>query len=127
MIIKVSEPTTSKVNINVQDDSRVSPINVSHPGPQGIQGKSAYTLAVEEGFDGTLTEFLSQYDVNVNYHHTQDVPSTSWVITHNIGYKPNISLFDNEGNNIEGDISHSSDNQITVTFAIQISGTAILS
>lgn len=44
-------------------------------------------------------------EVASTYEHTQSVSASSWLITHNLGYNPNIFLLDAAGVNINGQIS----------------------
>jgi hypothetical protein len=61
------------------------------------------------------------------YTHTQTVPDTTWTITHNLGYNPNVTIIDAALNNIEGDIQYNSINELTITFSVSVYGTAYLS
>jgi hypothetical protein len=51
----------------------------------------------------------------------------SWVITHNLGFYPNVVITDSAGTVVEGDLSYASVNQLTVTLSHAISGSAYLS
>lgn len=61
------------------------------------------------------------------YEHTQGSVSASWVITHNLGFKPNVTVVDSAGNIVEGEISYTNSNSITVSFQSAFSGNAYLS
>lgn len=50
---------------------------------------------------------------------------TTVVVTHNLGYKPFVQIFDTSDNVIGGDVQHNSNNQFTVTFDSPTSGTII--
>jgi hypothetical protein len=63
----------------------------------------------------------------VSYTHTQSATSAQWVITHNLGFKPNVTAFDSAGDIVEGHIIHNSVNQLTMQFSASLSGTAQLS
>lgn len=73
-------------------------------GPQGPQGESG-------GF----------------YHHAQLAPATTWVITHNLGYRPSVNVQDSGGNQWFGDVTYIDENTVTVSFAYPFGGTADLS
>lgn len=49
-----------------------------------------------------------------NYVHVQSVAATTWVIDHNLGKYPAISLKDNAGNMFTADVNHISTNQAEV-------------
>ena len=63
----------------------------------------------------------------VAYHHTQGVSSAVWNITHNLGWQPNVTVQDSGGSVVEGEISYTSTNALTVTFSGAFSGKAYLS
>jgi hypothetical protein len=72
-------------------------------GPTGLQGKSAYDIAVEYGFEGTVEEWLTSLSVSIPgppgivevYEHVQSIPEKIWVIHHNLGRKvAGVSLVD---------------------------------
>lgn len=65
--------------------------------------------------------------VGGSYTHTQGVATTTWTITHNLGYKPAVTTFDSLNQEVEGDLVHISTNQCSVTFSYPISGSASLS
>lgn len=80
------------------------------PGPQGPQGPP--------GNPGSAPQA---------YVHDQAVPSDTWVITHSLGYQPNVTVVDSALTTIEGGISYDSANQITLTFTYSFAGKAYLS
>jgi hypothetical protein len=62
-----------------------------------------------------------------SYVHTQNTPSNTWVITHNLGIYPQASVLEFGGDSVEGVISYQSANQLTIVFSVSISGTAYIS
>jgi hypothetical protein len=63
----------------------------------------------------------------VAYHHVQGIPAASWVITHNLGWLPNVTVQDSGGSTVEGEITYTSVNALTITFTGAFSGNAYLS
>lgn len=61
------------------------------------------------------------------YNHNQISASTTWTITHNLHFNPNVTVFDSSGAMVEGHVSHTSVDALTVTFSAAISGQAVLS
>lgn len=61
------------------------------------------------------------------YTHDQQSPATTWSITHNLGFRPNVSVVDTSENQCLGDITYTSDNALTVTFLQSFGGKAYLS
>ncbi len=60
------------------------------------------------------------------YVHTQSVPVAVWVVQHNLGRRPSVSMFDSAGEQCEGDVEHVDDNQLTITSAGAFSGVAYI-
>ena len=48
------------------------------------------------------------------------------VITHNLGYKPMVQIILSDGSIAEGSVTHNSDNQVTISFQISLSGEILL-
>ena len=63
----------------------------------------------------------------VAYHHTQGTASAVWNITHYLGWYPNVTVQDSGGSIVEGEISYTSSNALTVTFSGAFRGDAYLS
>ena len=59
-----------------------------------------------------------------SYLHEQASEHTSWLINHNLGFKPSISVLDNNGYPVVCGVVHHSDLQAEVQFIAPISGTA---
>ena len=61
------------------------------------------------------------------YTHDQITPSTTWVITHNLGrWYPDVQILDSANSIVIGDISHQSANQLTITFSAAFAGKAFV-
>lgn len=78
------------------------------PGPMGPQGPpgSAATLG---------------------HVHAQGVPAQQWMIVHNLGFYPNVTVIDSTGETVEGDITPVNEFALTLEFSGAFSGTAYLS
>lgn len=61
-----------------------------------------------------------------NYVHDQQVASSSWVVTHNLGKFASVGIVDTVGDEVEGEVKHNSINQITITFSAPVSGKAYI-
>lgn len=57
----------------------------------------------------------------------QAVVSDEWEIQHDLGYLPNVTIFDSADTEVEGDVIHVDINNLTVTFSAPFSGYAVLS
>lgn len=63
---------------------------------------------------------------DVFYTHTQVSASNSWVIIHNLGKKPSVTIVDSGDNVVIGDVIYNSVDQLTVNFSAAFSGKAYL-
>ena len=69
---------------------------------------------------------LSASHVLGNYVHTQDLVSDEWVIQHNLGKIPCITLLDTDNIEMVGTIEHQTFNKCVITFANPVAGKAYL-
>ena len=138
--IKV-QPTNRRVSIK----QTVRKVNIRSagkrglPGPagyQGVDGKSAYELWLEAGNVGTEQDFLDSLEGNQGTQgptglsggsYSQSFTGSTIIITHNLGYIPNLTMFDTAGDEIEGAIIERDNNHFTVQFSSVTSGTAYCS
>lgn len=63
----------------------------------------------------------------VAYHHTQGISSATWIVNHSLGWYPNVTVQDSGGSIVEGEITYTSVNSLTITFTGAFSGNAYLS
>jgi hypothetical protein len=73
-----------------------------------------------------LWNILQSLTVQNNYVHDQQVASASWVIVHNMGKKPSVSIVDTADDEVIAKVTYNSNNQVTLTFSSPISGKAYL-
>lgn len=95
------------------------------PGPAGAGvptgGTGGQVLAKTSGVDyatAWITNSLTRYT------HTQASSSASWVVNHNLGYRPTVAVFSAGGVEVEATITHNSVNQTTISFNTAVTGTA---
>ena len=101
-------------NINVTQN--VNNVTVSSIGLQGIQGpKGDAGTNGTNGVDGGHFTFEQQSNATV------------WNITHNLGYRPAVTVQDYGKITLEGDLSHTDANSLVLTFSQAVSGYAYLS
>lgn len=77
-------------------------------------------------YDGIGNEILDLAMV-LKYTHIQSIASSSWIVNHNLGFKPVIVIFDSSGNAVIGDIFHNNLNQAILTFSAPFGGEAYCS
>ncbi len=66
------------------------------------------------------------YGGDINFVHFQNTPQSQWVIVHNLGKFPSVSVVDSAQTHVEGGVHYDSVNQLTLSFASGFSGKAIL-
>jgi len=109
-------------------------------GAQGVQGVDGGGVTLQQLTDAIAgsalgsTDDLSEGATNkyftvgrVSYIHTQGVASNTWVINHNLGFYPNLTVQDSAGTIYEGEIAYTTLDSLTVTFSSSFSGKAYLS
>lgn len=101
-------------------------------GPQGEQGNPGPTGPTgPAGPVGPTGPTGPQGPVGptptIAYTHVQNLVSSTWSITHNLGFRPNVTTIDSANMNIEGTVQHTDNNSLTITFSIATTGFAYLS
>lgn len=56
----------------------------------------------------------------------QATPSSEWIINHNLGCYPSVTVIDSSGRQVEGGVSYETINKIKIEFSGGFSGKAIL-
>lgn len=92
----------------------VTTVELTAPGPQGSPGPPG-----DDGQPGTPggTQFLLN----------QVVPAATWLVAHNLGYFPHITILDSSGEVVLTDIHHTDVNNAVLTFSSPTTGKAIAS
>lgn len=54
----------------------------------------------------------------------QQIPETIWVLNHNLGKYPSVTIIDSAGEEVFGSVKHDSNSQVTITFSAAFSGSA---
>ena len=103
-------------------------------GPQGPKGDTGATGATgpkgdtgatgPQGPPGSITNFNTSL---VSFTYEKATNANVWNITHNLGFRPAVTVMDYGHNNIECDIEHLNANSLTLTFSDVVSGYAYLS
>lgn len=65
--------------------------------------------------------------IAATYTHVQTTPATVWTIIHNLGYFPNVTVVDTQGEQVEGEVDFTSGSTVIVTFSAAFAGKAFLS
>lgn len=101
--------------------SPVDPIPVSSPVVVRVTPPAGPTVTLNTITVGGINQPA------VAYHHVQGTASDTWNITHSLGWYPNVTVQDSGGSIVEGEITYTSSNTLTVTFSGAFRGDAYLS
>ncbi|MBU2701187.1 hypothetical protein Ga0466249_002301 [Sporomusaceae bacterium BoRhaA] len=104
------------VNIGQTIYVKLTSFNVFGQKEQTLDEVTPYTHTLTNNGKGSTN----------SYTFTQSTASTVWTITHNLNKRPYVSCIDTSGNSIEGTISYTSLNALTITFSTALAGSAYL-
>ena len=110
---------------------------IGSQGIQGVQGGGVSLQQLSDAIAGVTlgtTDELSEGVSNlyftvgrVSFEHIQDEVSNTWLVVHNLGFKPNVTVQDSAGSIYEGEISYTNSDSLTISFSAAFSGKAFLS
>jgi hypothetical protein len=135
-------------NININEENVVIQLGTS--GPQGARGTGILngTTAPNNNIGIIGDFFLNTTNMNLygpktqsgwgnptdlvgsqelGYVHIQENASTTWTITHGLGFTPNITVVDTAGTVVEGSYNYPNSNTVVLSFIGAFSGRAYLS
>lgn len=75
----------------------------------------------------TVQAAIEELRTRSRYVHDQPSASTTWSITHNMKFYPNVSIVDTALSKVIGEVTYLSENALTVTFSHSFAGKAYLS
>lgn len=141
MSVEVTRPsyrteviTTKSKVVVVTDDPTREVIEVHDPGVAGPPNVlSIGTVETGNTPDVTITGTAPAQTLNFvipvggTYIHNQGVASTTWTITHNLGFYPSVTVSDSADTIIEGQVDYPSVNTVVLTFSSAFAGKAYLS
>lgn len=116
---------TGEVSLKNSEASREIKLLNNRDMYKGDPGKSAYEVAIANGFEGTEEEWLKSLKAtDVHYIHHQGTASDTWVVKHNLGKNPAVTVVDSAGTEVIGDVTHNDKNTVTIVFTAPFSGKA---
>src|SRR4051794_10681495 len=114
-VVEVVTAAPGAVALPVIDVPPVVEIDVpGAQGPRGLQGAPG-----EQGPPGSID--------NASYIWPQNDPDSVWVIPHNLGYHPAVTVVDSGGTTVEGGVQYLDAHTVVVTFDLPFGGVAYLS
>jgi hypothetical protein len=118
--IVIIEEGDSREIVEVYDEIT----EVAEIAGQGIPGADGHTPTDDELLD--LITPLIPLGNDANYIHNQIGASSLWVITHNLGKYPSVTVVDSGGSVVVGDVTYTSLNSLTISFSSPFGGKAFL-
>lgn len=79
-----------------------------------------------EDFAAIVGADIKSLRKQTTYVHTQGATSSSWVISHNMGKNPSVTVVDSSGSVVEGSITFNNLNTLTIVFSAAFQGSAFL-
>ena len=106
---------TALVTMETSEDPQVVEVTITEPevtvigsaavGPRGLSGNAAVQ----------------------SYVHTQDIPSDTWTIEHNLGFRPAVTVVDSTHRVVEGGVEYVNNETVVASFEAAFGGYAYLS
>jgi hypothetical protein len=75
----------------------------------------------------TVQAAIEEVRAKSKFVHTQASASTTWAVTHNLKFYPNVSIVDSALSHVMGEVTYINENSLTVSFTSAFSGKAFLS
>ena len=75
----------------------------------------------------TIQAAIEEVRAKSKFVHTQTSAATTWSITHNLKFYPNVSIVDSALSHVIGEVTYIDENNLTVSFTSAFSGKAFLS
>jgi hypothetical protein len=75
----------------------------------------------------TVQDAIEEVRAKSKYVHVQNSPQTTWSVTHNLKFYPNVSIVDSALSHVMGEVTYIDENHLTVSFTSAFSGKAFLS
>ena len=126
-VIVVSVPTVSIVSVPaVQTVTQLAGSGlqgIAGPtGPLGLTGSTG--PAGPTGAIGPTG--LTGPSGDLSYQFVQGPASVDWLITHNLGKFPSVTVVDSSGEEVEGEVKYLNNNSLRVIFSAAFTGNAYL-
>jgi len=116
----------NNVTINQEAANNVV-VNQDAPNQVIINDDTANKVVVNQDAPNQVVVRLSASGGNTRrYEFVQQAASATWVITHTLGGKPQVTIVDSADTHVFGEVQYNSNTEVTVTFSAAFSGKAYL-
>lgn len=110
-----------------QQETSTSSTTLTAPEVKSLYESNADTNAFSDPHKTKLDALIAGTDNIERYTHAQSTNQPTWVIDHNLGFYPNVQVYDSDYEEIFADVKHPSSNQTEVNFTGTTAGYAVLS
>ena len=104
-----------------------SSTTLTAPEIKSLYEGNADTNAFSDPYKTKLDALIDGTDATERYTHAQSTNEPTWVIDHNLGFYPNVQVFDSDYEEIFAEVKHPTSNQTEVNFTGTTAGYAVLS
>lgn len=84
------------------------------------------TFKLKFGDGVTAWNSLPYFEADKNFVFTQGSPAAVWIVAHNLNKFPSAVIIDSGGNEVEGEINHVDNNNLTISFSNAFTGKAYI-
>ena len=103
------------------DPDKVDKAGATMTGPLVLSGDPTAALGA-----ATKQYVDAQAGSGGTYTHTQSVSASTWAVTHNLGFRPNVAVLGPTGDEVDAAVSWPTLNTVTISLAASMTGTAHL-
>jgi hypothetical protein len=125
-VVSAPGPTYVNPNFGVPNDQGQPEVDIAIlPGVPGQRGPAG-----EDGLDGLPGATGPQGPAGLSggsFTYTPSDARDTYLISHNLGYRPNVMVVDNFGTEYFGTVVYTDTNSLTITFTSAVYATAYLS
>jgi hypothetical protein len=93
----------------------------------GLSDPIGFSPTIELWFDPDAVSPSPGPTGAFSYVHNQGAVASTWVVDHNLGWFPNVTVEDSGGSTVEGEVVFNTLDRLTLTFSGAFSGVAYLS
>lgn len=101
---------------------QILPYDLSAYFPGAVWGNITGDITAQSDLWSYLSSLISQN----NFVFDKQTPAAVWVVVHNMGKFPSVSIVDTANDQVEGEVRYNSNNQLTITFTAAVAGKAYL-
>lgn len=83
-----------------------------------------FEILENDGIDSTFS--ISPNIQDLNYVHYQNEAKDTWIVEHNLGKNPSVTVIDNDGETVFADVTYIDANTLTIEFSEAFSGKAFI-